>query len=681
MSSVEVGAIAAVSQLGDAGGAAHRRHRAHRVHVHLHVELGVLDGSPLRVAELDLEAVLAHARRVGIERRADLEALRAHHRRLASLRRCRQREPGASRCSSTSRQLSQRARRARRGAGSPRRASPRSPARRRAGRALHRPRPRSRSGRSRRRRAPRRRGRARPGASGRARSRARGGPRRGVRARVRPRAGPGRPCRRACSSLPRARPSPPRAPPLGARAAAEGSARCRASASARSPPRTCRTSPSREGRAGTRAVRDRRAASRARTRASAARSSGRSVSARSSSASRASPSGARGSSAPGGAGSGSSGATMQQRVELLGRDHAIRAQHHARGAAAPLLELGFERILLATPCRPRSAPPRSRAARRAARGAPRSPRACARSGSTRRRAATRASRGAAAPTSKSLAAASASASAISPRSASLPGNGQRLRQHDALAGIHARRAERGGREAVLEHRVVERGLLRIARERRAPGPARGGDAGVAREHRGDQRLPVERGVAGEGIVGRERSGRGALPRIFELAMTVREARPRAAHERAARRARARARHACRAPRWRAPPGGSARVSRREGSEAQDGGAARVRPLRRIARAGSASSAPATAGSVSTLERPRARVAVRRRGAGAVGPLGAAVARAQPGAAPHSMPAGQHAMSCARLPLPRRPTSEPRRQDQQQDEARALAAGERHGSWV
>ena len=78
ISSVEVRLVAAVAELGHVRGATHRRHRAHRVHVHLHVELGALDGAALRVAELDLELVLADTRRLRLDRGADLEPLRAH---------------------------------------------------------------------------------------------------------------------------------------------------------------------------------------------------------------------------------------------------------------------------------------------------------------------------------------------------------------------------------------------------------------------------------------------------------------------------------------------------------------------------------------------------------------------------------------------------------------------------
>ena len=68
------------------------------MHVHLHVEVGALDGAPLGVAQRDLERVLADARARRVERRAELEARRCARTAPSSAAAARgEREPPAAR--------------------------------------------------------------------------------------------------------------------------------------------------------------------------------------------------------------------------------------------------------------------------------------------------------------------------------------------------------------------------------------------------------------------------------------------------------------------------------------------------------------------------------------------------------------------------------------------------------
>jgi hypothetical protein len=105
---------------------------------------------------------------------------------------------------------------------------------------------------------------------------------------------------------------------------------------------------------------------------------------------------------------------------------------------------------------------------------------------------------------------------------------ERLRERHALPGVHVRLADRERRQLVREHGILERRLLWMARERRAPRPAGGRDARVPREHGGDERPAFERRVPGERIVV-GRPGSGALPGL-SLFVMGRRARPRAAPE-------------------------------------------------------------------------------------------------------------------------------------------------------
>ncbi len=98
--------------------------------------------------------------------------------------------------------------------------------------------------------------------------------------------------------------------------------------------------------------------------------------------------------------------------------------------------------------------------------------------------------------------------------------------------------------------------------------------------------------------------------------------------------------------------------------------------------GSAAGAPAAAERISGVNEAGAGGAAFE-GAGAVGRSGQqspAPSQVQP-LAPESIPAGQHAISCALAAAAAPASGEPRRQDQQQNEARALATGERHRGWV
>ena len=206
------------------------------------------------------------------------------------------------------------------------------------------------------------------------------------------------------------------------------------------------------------------------------------------------------------------------------------------------------------------------------------------------------------------------------------------------------RAER----RVLEHRILERRLLRIAREGGAPRPARSADARIAREHGRDQRLAVERGVAREELVARALRGRGSLPGSSWSRCRLVRPGPRSSTG-AARAARAHegmhVEDLEAAPRpGEVAPRVGAGVSYRGSSEAKDFAARCVSRVR-----GAGGKRSRCCGERRQGQREERRGCRRRRveGAGAAGRSGQqspAPSQAQP-FAPDSMLAGQHAISC------------------------------------
>ena len=98
----------------------------------------------------------------------------------------------------------------------------------------------------------------------------------------------------------------------------------------------------------------------------------------------------------------------------------------------------------------------------------------------------------------------------------LAGEGEALAQVDAGCAVDPIRAEREGRQADAQQRVLEAGRLRKASDRSAPGLTRGREVGIAFENGLDQCTPIEALAAGEEGIARVERALGVRVRAPEF---------------------------------------------------------------------------------------------------------------------------------------------------------------------
>src|SRR5690606_23647162 len=97
----------------------------------------------------------------------------------------------------------------------------------------------------------------------------------------------------------------------------------------------------------------------------------------------------------------------------------------------------------------------------------------------------------------------------------LAGPGKPLAQRDGLTIFHIARSNAQWREFVLEHRIVERAGLRIARQRGTPRLTRRFDGGIALQYLSNQLGPLEPARTG-GMIGLRLSGACNASRARQL---------------------------------------------------------------------------------------------------------------------------------------------------------------------
>ena len=243
-------------------------------------------------------------------------------------------------------------------------------------------------------------------------------------------------------------------------------------------------------------------------------------------------------------------AQVQQQRELLLPSRAAPIRARRRGAAAPPPRPRRAADPAAPRRRSRSAPTRRRAARRTSARCSRlisTTRACEpvvvverrrhRGEPQRARRRSRARRPRLRPTRRRRAA------------RACPGTGTPGSPRCAARRRICGESNERGAEPVAERRIVERRLLRMARERRAPRVARGGDRRIAAQHRGDERARGRASRRRRRAVARSRR-RGVVGALDSRASSARYCARRleqraAGKRRAGRRARTRRRRVAR----------------------------------------------------------------------------------------------------------------------------------------